>query len=59
MRADALRALAAQYRSLEFVYPGFGYSTQAERCEQEALKLEGAWAAEDARELIDMEDLDV
>ena len=59
MRADALRALAAQYRNLDLVYPGFDYAVQAERCEREALKLEGVWAAEDAKELIDMEDLDV
>ena len=59
MRADALRALAAQYRSLAVVYPGFDYEAVAEECEQEALKLEGVWAAEDAKVLIDMEDVDV
>ena len=48
MRADSLRALAAQYRSLDTVYPGFGYGQTAEQAEAEALKLEGEWAAEDA-----------
>ena len=48
MRADALRAMAAQYRSLAAVYPGAGYEKPAEECERMALELEGQWAAEDA-----------
>ena len=48
MRADALRDLAAMYRRDAQAYPGFGSEAVAERCEQEALKLEGEWAAEDA-----------
>ena len=49
MRADALRALAAQYRLLSRVYPAAGYEETATRCESEAVLLEAEWAAEDAR----------
>ena len=48
MRADTLRALAAQYRRLEKAYPAGGYDKSAQDCEREALKLEGEWAADDA-----------
>lgn len=47
MRAESLRALAAQYRSLDTTYPGFGYGQTAEQFQAEAVKLEAEWAAQD------------
>lgn len=47
MRADALRALAAQYRRLEKAYPAGGYDKSAQDCERMAVRLEAQWAAED------------
>lgn len=49
MRADSLRASAAQYRLLSRVYPAAGYEETATRCESEAVLLEAEWAEEDAR----------
>lgn len=59
MRADTLRGLAARYRSLALLYPTGGWDIAAEKCEQQARETEAEWAAQDAKTLVDMEDLDV